>query len=116
MGSNQAEKHLTIEDIEEELKKPGKLNLSGRNLSSINFTFLTIDLSGANLSRANLSGTILDGCTLEDIDLKGANLSDASLQRAMVAHIVKTQKPAKIRATYLLFSCYLFTMDFAHAL
>jgi hypothetical protein len=29
----------------------------------------------------------------------------------MVAHFVKTQKPTEIRATFLLFNCYVFSMD-----
>ncbi len=33
----------------------------------------------------------------------------------MVAHFVKTQKPAQIRATFLLFSYSLISMDFVHA-
>jgi hypothetical protein len=38
-----------------------------------------------------------------------------SQRNDMVAHSVKTPKPAKIRATFLLFSDTLFSMDFAHA-
>ena len=49
MSSNQPEKRLTIGDIKEELSKlgkPDKLDLSGKNLSRIDFTELTThDLS-----------------------------------------------------------------------
>jgi hypothetical protein len=34
---------------------------------------------------------------------------------SMVAHVVKTQKPVQIRATFLLFDYSLCSMDFAHA-
>ncbi len=38
-----------------------------------------------------------------------------TLYNTMVAHVVKTQKPVQIRATFLLFDYSLCSMDFAHA-
>ena len=42
--------------------------------------------------------------------------SFGNVRFSMVAHFVKTQKPSEIRATLLLFRCYVFSMDFVSAL
>jgi uncharacterized protein YjbI with pentapeptide repeats len=92
MSSMQSDKPLSLEGIEEklreleELRKSDKqytLNLSGQNLSQIDFTRLsTSDLSRANLSRANLYRAILDGVNLYGADLSSANMKEAHLINA----------------------------------
>ena len=89
MRSDPTEEHITIEELEAALRKSGKLNLRGKNLSRIDFRYLTTtDLSGADLSGANLSGSVLDGFTLKDTNLFGANLSDASMRKADLSRAI----------------------------
>lgn len=78
--------------LESEILGKAKLNLSGADLSGINFVFLNTgnnklsginleltNLSGADLSRINLSGTKFSGTDLSGTKLGGADLSGVCL-------------------------------------
>lgn len=76
--------HLTTEQVRNAAAAapPGKLDLSGRNMSGDDLTGL--DLSGANLARAILVGADLQGVKLVRADLTGADLSGANLNHTWI--------------------------------
>ena len=91
-----AQDKLTAQDVTDILRarieglQDGKLDLSGKDLSGINFTTLCrrenkIDFHsaifvGANLEGCNFTGISLQGCDFTDAKLKDAILTDCNTQ------------------------------------